>query len=214
MAEPPAPASRDAMSRRFRGFLPIVIDVESGGLDPERDALLELAAISLGMDQRGLLYPDRRVRHAVAPSAQTNVDAAALALTGIDLDDPGRGAVDEADALRALFRWVREEVAARDCTRAILVGHNAHFDRRCIAAAARRCGISRSPFHMFSVFDTVSLAGVALGETVLARACEAAAIPFDASCAHSALYDAEKTAALFCFLANQVTLCRRADRGA
>ena len=205
-----APDGAPAMSHRFRGFLPVVVDIETGGLNPDRDALLEIAAVALGMDQRGLLYPDRHVRHAVAPSAGANIDEASLQLTGIDPTDPARGAIDEADALRALFQWVRAEIAARECSRAILVGHNAHFDHQFISTAARRSGVSRNPFHLFSVFDTVSLAGVALGETVLARACAAASIPFDAGRAHNALYDAEKTAALFCLLANQATLSRHA----
>ncbi len=203
LPERPPAAGGHRMAKRFRGFLPVVVDIESGGLDAERDALLEIGAVTVAMDRRGLLYPDQRWQCAVAPFPNANLDPASLSMTGIDPDDPKRGAVGEASALSELFQIVRAEVAAHQCTRAILVGHNAHFDHQFITAAARRCDTPNSPFHLFSVLDTVSLAGVALGETVLARACEAASIPFNARRAHNALYDAEKTAALFCCIVNQ-----------
>ena len=88
------------------------------------------------------------------------------------------------------------------CKRAILVGHNAHFDLGFINAAVARTGYKRNPFHPFSVFDTVTLSGAALGQTVLARALVAADLGYDANEAHSAIYDAEQTAALFCQLVN------------
>ncbi len=43
------------LNKRFRGFLPIVIDVETGGFDAENNALLEVAAVILGMDDDGQL---------------------------------------------------------------------------------------------------------------------------------------------------------------
>ncbi|MHB1799788.1 MAG: ribonuclease T, partial [Vulcanimicrobiaceae bacterium] len=65
------------------------------------------------------------------------------------------------------------------------------------------CACKRSPFHPFSCFDTVSLAGLAYGQTVLARALQAAGIEWDAAQAHSAVYDAERTAELFCTIVNR-----------
>ena len=49
----PAGMSQPAMkyAERFRGFLPVVIDVETGGFDCERDALLEIAVIVVCMDE-------------------------------------------------------------------------------------------------------------------------------------------------------------------
>ena len=35
------------ISKRFRNLLPIVIDIETGGLDPKKDAVLEIGAIIL-----------------------------------------------------------------------------------------------------------------------------------------------------------------------
>ena len=52
-------------------------------------------------------------------------------------------------------------------------------------------------------FDTATLAGLAVGHTVLARACALADIPFDNNEAHSADYDATKTAELFCLIVNR-----------
>src|SRR5690606_4949068 len=92
---------------------------------------------------------------------------------------------------------------AFDCNRAVLVGHNAFFDHQFLYAAATRAQIKRNPFHPFSCFDTATLGGVALGQTVLARACHAAGISLCQKEAHSALYDAEKTADLFCHIVNR-----------
>ncbi|MFB0969134.1 MAG: exonuclease domain-containing protein, partial [Pseudomonadales bacterium] len=58
-------------------------------------------------------------------------------------------------------------------------------------------------FHPFSSFDTATLCGLAYRQTVLARACEVAGISFDADEAHSALYDCEKTADIFCSIVNK-----------
>ena len=72
-----------------------------------------------------------------------------------------------------------------------------------VNAATERCLIKRSPFHPFVSFDTTTLSGLALGQTVLAKACLAAGLEFNNSEAHSALYDTEKTAELFCFIVNK-----------
>lgn len=69
--------------------------------------------------------------------------------------------------------------------------------------ATERVGLKRNPFHPFSFFDTSTLAGLAFGHTVLARACALANIPFDNAEAHSAEYDATKTAELFCLIVNR-----------
>ncbi len=72
-----------------------------------------------------------------------------------------------------------------------------------INAAVNRCGIKKSPFHAFSCFDTATLGGVAFGQTVLARAVQAAGLEWDGKQAHSAIYDAERTADLFCAIVNR-----------
>jgi ribonuclease T len=89
------------------------------------------------------------------------------------------------------------------CQRAILVGHNACFDLNFLNAAIARAGIKNSPFHPFSSLDTVTLGAVAYGQTVFARIAQAANIPWDQSEAHSAVYDAQKTAELFCKVVNR-----------
>ena len=192
------------MSRRFRGFLPVVIDCETGGFNHRTDALLEIAAVILKLDEGGKLYRGETSVFHVQPFAGANIEPASIAVTGIKVDHPLRPAVPEREALRLVFRAVRDEMHATGCTRAILVGHNAFFDLNFVNAAIERTGIKRSPFHPFSSFDTATLGGVAFGQTVLARACQVAGIAFDTGDAHSAAYDAERTADLFCEIVNRV----------
>lgn len=189
------------MKTRFRGYLPVVVDLETGGFDSDVHALLEIAAVTLDLDDRGLVV-HRQHRWAVTPHPDTAVEEASLKVTGIDIDDPARGAVSELDALRGLFRMVRAEIKRHGCQRAIVTAHNAHFDHGFIHAAAKRSGVKRSPFHPFSVIDTVALAAVHYGHTVLSEACGRAGIPFDAERAHCAAYDAQITAELFCAVVN------------
>ena len=198
-------ATREMMAQRFRSFLPVVVDLETGGFDSQHDAILEIAAVTLTMDAEGNLLPDTTYAFHVQPFEGGNVEQAALDFTGIKLDDPLRQqvALTEADALNEIFRPVRKSIKAHGCTRAVLVGHNAAFDHGFLNAAVDRCGIKRNPFHPFSSFDTASLSGLAYGQTVLARACRAAGIAFDNQEAHSARYDTERTAELFCAIVNR-----------
>jgi len=202
------------MAERFRGFLPVVVDVETGGFDAEHDALLEIAAIPLRIDEAGFLSCKELVSTHVEPFPGANLDPRSLEITGIDPDNPLRGAVPERQALDHIFQVVREAVREAGCQRAILVGHNAAFDLGFLNQAVRRCGHKRNPFHPFSCFDTVSLAGLAYGQTVLSKAVLAAGLSFDSREAHSAVYDAERTAELFCSIVNrwrQLELMERAS---
>ncbi|MDE2196505.1 MAG: ribonuclease T [Gammaproteobacteria bacterium] len=192
-----------AFSHRFRGFLPVVVDVETGGFNHQTDALLEIAAVLLDMDDAGNLHRGATHTFHVQPFEGANIEPAALAITGIDPHHPLRPALPEREALRRLFREVRDALRHYDCTRAVLVGHNAFFDLNFLNAAVVRTDMKRNPFHPFSSFDTATLAGVAVGQTVLARAVEAIGLSWDISAAHSAAYDAEKTADLFCEIVNR-----------
>jgi len=191
------------MVDRFRGFLPVVVDVETGGFDPERNALLEIAALPIRMDDDGRVHPEAVVSTQVEAFEGARIDPRSLEITGIDPDSPLRGARPEREALNLVFSAVRKAVRAANCQRAILVGHNAAFDLSFINAAVRRCNHKRNPFHPFSCFDTVSLGGLALGQTVLSKAATAAGLDFDSHEAHSAVYDAERTAQLFCLIVNR-----------
>ncbi len=200
MSEAPA---KSPMARRFRGFLPVVVDVETGGFDARHDALLEIAAVLVRMDAHGRLRRDATHACHVLPFPGSHLDPASLAVNGIDPHHPFRGALPEREALQRIFRPVREAVREQGCSRAILVGHNAAFDLGFLNAAVARCAIKRNPFHPFSAFDTVSLGGLAYGQTVLARAVQAAGLDWNPDEAHSAIYDAEKTADLFCAVVNR-----------
>jgi ribonuclease T len=191
------------IGKRFRGFLPVVVDVETGGFNPATDALLEIAAVVIGIDADGKLARGRTYRHHVRPFDGARLDPASLAVNGIDPWHPLRPAVPEHDAMAAVFKEVRFRVREHGCTRAILVGHNSSFDLAFVNAAAARAGIKRNPFHPFSSFDTATLAGVAYGQTVLSRAAIAAGLDWDPEAAHSAAYDAERTADLFCAVCNE-----------
>ncbi|MBC6428190.1 MAG: ribonuclease T [Cellvibrionales bacterium] len=200
--EPAAAVGPRGIAGRFRGFLPVVVDVETGGFDAGRHALLEVAAVPVLMNECGRLAAEPVISVAIEPFAGAVIEEAALEFTGIDLADPERGAVAEKPALTGVFQPIRRLVREHECSRAVLVAHNAHFDLGFINAACARQNIKRNPFHPFSCFDTATLAGLAYGQTVLARACACAQIAFDSERAHSAAYDAEKTAALFCRIVN------------
>lgn len=191
------------IGKRFRGFLPVVVDVETGGFNAATDALLEVAAVLLHMREDGDLESGETYRFHVQPFEGANMDPASLEVTGIDPHHPLRLALDESEALARVFKPVRAAVKENKCNRAILVGHNSFFDLNFINAAVNRAGMKRNPFHPFSSFDTATLGGVALGQTVLSRALEAAGIEWDSREAHSAAYDAQKTAELFCFIVNR-----------
>ena len=201
------------LAARFRGFMPVVVDVETGGFDARKDALLEIAAVLLKMDDQGRLSRDETVAFHVEPFAGANLDPKSLAFTGIDPYHPFRFAVPELEAMRTIFQAIRKAQKEAGCNRAILVGHNPGMDLAFVNAAAERCNLKRNPFHPFSTFDTASLAGVAYGQTVLARAVQAAGLPWDNDRAHSAIYDAEVTADLFCRIVNTWDECREKMEG-
>ncbi len=191
-----------AMAERFRGYLPVVVDVETGGFDWNKHALLEIAAIPLELDAAGHYVPGEVAHAHIAPAPGTSIDPKSLEVTGIKIGHPLRGEVDERTGLDAIFVPVRAAVKKHGCQRAILVGHNAHFDLNFLNAAIARVQHKRNPFHPFSVFDTVTMAGLAYGQTVLARAAMAAGLGWDPGQAHSAVYDTLQTAKLFCAIAN------------
>lgn len=198
----PASPAHPTLANRFRGFLPVVVDVETGGFDWNRHALLEIAVAPIDLDANGLLVVGEITSTHVVPAAGTEIDPKSLEITGIDIDHPFRNALPERAALETVFAPVRAAAKKHGCQRAILVGHNAHFDLNFLNAAVARSGHKRNPFHPFSVFDTVTLAGVAYGQTVLARAVQAAGFDWNGEEAHSAVYDTERTAQLFCKIVN------------
>ena len=193
---------KHAISRRFRGFLPVVVDVETAGFNPDINALLEIAAVPIQIGKSGKLEPAETIACHVEPFPNSVLDPKALEFTGIDPYHPFRMAKQEKEALKYIFSPIAQILEEVGCSRAILVGHNAFFDLGFIKAAAKRCGMKKIPFHQFSSFDTATLAGLAYGQTVLARAAQAAGILWNQKEAHSAVYDAERTAELFCRIVN------------
>lgn len=199
---------RIAMHKRFRGFLPVVVDIETAGFNCEKDALLEVAAVILELDSDGLFHPGETVACHIKPFEGANLDREALQFTGIDPFHPFRFAVDEKEGLNKIFATIEDAIKKTGCQRAVLIGHNPMFDLSFIKAACKRTK-EKLPFHKFTTFDTATLGGLVYGQTVLAKACKAAKIQFDVKEAHSAIYDAEKTAELFCHIANRWERLRR-----
>ncbi len=196
-------APENQLVDRFRTYLPVVVDIETGGFNSDTDAILEIAAVILSMDDAGKLEIKQTFFQRIVPFEGSNIEEAALKFTGIDPYHPLRIARPEKDVFQTLFKIIRDAVKVNSCKRAILVGHNAHFDHGFINAASERHSLKRNPFHPFSSFDTATLGGLAYGQTVLSRACEMAGIAFENDQAHSANYDAEKTADLFCKIVNK-----------
>ncbi len=197
------PQTTPVLSQRFRGYFPVIIDVETAGFNAQTDALLEIAAVTLSMDDNGMLHPDQTYHAHVEPFEGANLEPAALEFNGIDPNCALRGAITEDEAMKGLCKHVRKLQKAADCQRSVIVAHNATFDQSFVNAAIARCNIKRTPFHPFVSFDTTTLSGLAVGQTVLVKACQAAQISFDQKEAHSALYDAQKTAELFCYIVNR-----------
>ncbi|HEY6453095.1 MAG TPA: ribonuclease T [Steroidobacteraceae bacterium] len=204
VAQAAAGAVVPLMARRFRGFLPVVVDVETGGFQPSTDALLQIAAVLIEIDGQGRLFRGETHSYHVRPFENSRLDPASLQVNKIDPWHPLRPAIDESDALQRIFRAIRAAIRIHGCRRAVLVGHNASFDLAFLNAAVARTGLKRNPFHPFSSFDTVTLAGAALGQTVLAKASVVAGLGWDKSSAHSATYDAERTSDLFCLTCNEL----------
>lgn len=189
------------MKKRFRGFLPVVVDVETAGVNPQKNALLEMCIVLVTMDEQGHLQRGESHFEHILPFSGAELDQKSLEFNHIDPFQPLRFAVDEKIALEQLFKPIFTALKKTHCQRAVLVGHNAWFDLLFIKEAIKRTGV-KSPFHAFTCFDTATLGGLIYGQTVLAKAAQSAGISFNADEAHSAIYDAEKTADLFCRMIN------------
>jgi len=189
---------------RIKGYLPVVVDIETAGFNAKKDAVLEICAVIIGINDSGLFFQKEVIHHHITPFEGANIEEDAIKFNGIDINNPFRMAISELDAIRNINQRIKSEIKDQDCTRAILIGHNAFFDLNFILAAAKRTKI-KLPFHQFSTIDTVSLSALCFSETVLAKAIKKAEIEWDDSQAHSALYDAKKTAELFCLIFNSQT---------
>ena len=109
-----ANAEKSLLSQRFRGYFPVVIDVETGGFNAQTDALLEIAATMLTLDEEtGQLSLDETIHFNVDPFEGANLEPAALEFTGIDPTNPLRGAVAEKKAITEIFKLVRKKNESR-----------------------------------------------------------------------------------------------------
>ena len=186
---------------RFRKFLPVVVDLETGGFDAEENPILEIAIQLVDWESNQLVLGDS-YRHHVDPFEGLTLNQESLDFLKLDLSHPLRVSVDEKTAITDLFKIINKHKSKYECSRAILVGHNAFFDHSFLLAACKRNNIKKSPFHPFSLIDTVSLGVLATKQTVLARVCKELQVEYDNDEAHSAAYDAKVTAEVFCSIVN------------
>ena len=178
------------------------------------DALLEIAAVLIDMDADGTLSAGRTHSFHVKPfegcAPRSRPRCRSRESTRIIRCGPR---CPSGTRCRESSGKSATRVRAYNCRRAILVGHNAAFDLGFLNAAVARADVKRNPFHPFSCFDTATLAGAALGQTVLAKAVTVAGLEWDSSSAHSASYDAERSADIFCLICNrlrdELSGCRR-----
>ena len=189
------------LKNRFRKYLPVVVDLETGGFDYDNSAVLEIAITLIEEEDNQLLVGETH-RYHIEPYDGLIVENESLEFTKIKLDHPLRKAVSEEIALKELFKIINVHKNKYECSRAILVGHNAHFDLSFLKAATNRNNIKKSPFHSFSVLDTVTLGALATNQTVLAKICESLNVEYDSKEAHSAAYDSDVTAKVFCKIIN------------
>ncbi|XBC41938.1 MAG: ribonuclease T [Buchnera aphidicola (Kaburagia rhusicola rhusicola)] len=191
------------LNKRFRTFYPVIIDIETSGFNSKTNALLEIAAITLKMNSSGFIKQENFLHYHIKPFIGSIIDPNAIAFNKIDPFNPLRNAINECKALNSMFQLINAGIKKNKCKKGIIVAHNAIFDYSFLMAAIERNNIQNNPFHLFSVFDTATLSGLAVGQTVLAKACKAIGLKFDNNQAHSAIYDAKKTANLFCEIVNR-----------
>lgn len=191
----------NTIAKRFNKMLPIIVDVETGGVNPETDALLEVAAIPIYMNEENKIFSKEELSYHIQPHPRTLIHEEALKFNKIIPDHPFRFAIPEKDALEDLFNKLEICVKKSNCKRGILVGHNSWFDLHFLLKATKRSNL-RFPFHSFSSLDTATLSALTLAHTVLPKALQLANIEYCANEAHSAIYDARKTSELFCKIFN------------
>lgn len=189
------------LKNRFRGFLPVVVDVETSGVDYKTNAILEMCVTFVDINEAGEFYRAESHFEHILPFDGAVLCQESLDFNQIDPWQPLRYALEEKEALTRLFAPIHAALKKHRCQRAVLVGHNAWFDLLFVREAAVRSKL-KFPFHAFTCFDTATLAGLFYGQTVLVKAVEAAGLGFNLKEAHSAVYDAEKTADLFCTMLN------------
>ncbi|XRX43245.1 MAG: ribonuclease T [Buchnera aphidicola (Tetraneura sorini)] len=193
----------NTLRKRFRNFYPVVIDVETAGFNAKTDALLEIAIVTFKMDELGWIKKESLLHFHIVPFAGSSIKKESLEFNKIDPFNPLRSAVSEKEAFKDIINLINKGIKKQNCKKAIIVAHNATFDHSFTMAAIKRSGFKNHPFHPFVTFDTASLSGLVVGQTVLAKACKASGIFFDTNQAHSALYDTLQTANLFCNIVNK-----------
>lgn len=193
----------NSLNKRFRGFYPVVIDIETAGFNSRTDALLEIALITFKMDNYGWINKDKMLHYHIKPFKGSLIKKEALKYNKINPYSALRMAVTESIALYSIFNFINKKIKNNNFKKAVIVAHNVIFDFNFINAAIKRSKVKNNPFHKFVTFDTAALSGLVIGQTVLSKSCNAVGIKFDSNQAHSALYDTLKTAELFCEIVNR-----------
>ncbi|MBP7884520.1 MAG: ribonuclease T, partial [Acinetobacter sp.] len=113
-----AESKAPVIAQRFRGFLPVVVDVETAGFNAQTDALLEIACIPIVYDEQGQFIPGPSFHAHINPFEGANLDRRSLDFIGIDPFNPMRVAMaeDERGALKRIFKSLNEVRKAQHCT--------------------------------------------------------------------------------------------------
>lgn len=113
----------------------LIVDTETGGRDPQRHALLEVAALVVD----GELQELGRFHSLVIPWPGLVIEPESLKLTGVDLQEVGRQGLAEGEALRRLLAFAAEYADGDGMP--TLSGWNVAFDEGFLRAAAARHGL-------------------------------------------------------------------------
>ncbi len=190
------------LHEKFRGFYPVVIDMETTGFNSKTNAILEICAINIDMFN-GILKPNEIFHCHISPFKNSILLKKNLDFNNINPYNPLRFAISENKAIEDLFTFSFNSKKKYKCNKCVLVGHNASFDLSFLNSLIKRIKNNKNPFHTFTNFDTATLSALKYNQTVLAKATKIAKIKFNAKQSHSALYDAKKTAELFCKIINE-----------
>ena len=101
------------MKTKFRKYLPVVVDLETGGFTPSSDAILEIAITLINYDREFSVGETHRFHIDPFPGLKIHQDA--LEFTKINLEHPLRNAVSEQEALQSIFKIINQTIFFINC---------------------------------------------------------------------------------------------------
>lgn len=175
----------------------LVIDTETGGLDPDRDSLLSLAAV---VWREGQLVADTQI---FVNEPEPRITPDSIAVHGIDPTWLQAHGHSPCQAVQEFERFVHAHFSRFDRGDVLLAGHNVAFDVAFLKRLYRLAGVHYPAFYSHRLLDTAALglffilsghlpSGVAKSDELFGYF----QIAFGRNRRHSALGDARATAEL------------------